>query len=139
MGEVRVQIQLENTGDRVSAKRGYLPAGQVRCQAVEMVVDTGAVMVVLPQDMVEALGIDIVRKAIVTYADERKDERPIAGPLTVRFGNREATTDCIVGPPASEPLLGQIPLEAMDLLVDQARRQLIVRPESPYLPMHKVK
>lgn len=139
MGEVRVMIELENTEDRGVARRGYMPADQIRVQKVEMIVDTGAVMVVLPEDLVEALGLTLQRKAIVTYADERKEERMIAGPLTVRFGNREATTDCVVGPPASEALLGQIPLEAMDLLVDPARQRLTTRPESPFLPILKIK
>jgi hypothetical protein len=75
----------------------------------------------------------------VTYADERKEERPVAGPVTVYAGDRFATVECIVGPPLSEPLLGQIPLEAMDLLVDPVAHALRPRPESPYLPMLKLK
>jgi len=76
--------------------------------------DSGAVMLTLPQDLVEALGLREKGKVIVTYADERKEERPIAGIVTVRVGNRSTDVNCIVGPPNSEPLLGQIVLEAMD-------------------------
>jgi hypothetical protein len=36
-------------------------------------------------------------------------------------------------------LLGQIVLEALDLLVDCPRQQLVPRPESPYLPTLKLK
>lgn len=77
-----------------------------------------AEMLVLPQDQVEELGLRELRKAIVTYADERKKERPIAGVVTVRFGKREANVDCVVGPPGSEVLFGQVPLEVMDLIVN---------------------
>jgi len=44
-----------------------------------------------------------------------------------------------MGPPASEPLVGQIVLESLDLLVDCTRQTLMVRPESPLLPLLKLK
>lgn len=51
----------------------------------------------------------------------------------------EMETECVVGPPGSEPLLGQIVLERLDLLVDCAQEKLVPRPESPYLPLLKLK
>lgn len=35
----------------------------------------------------------------------------MAGPLTIRIGNRFMGTDWVVGPPLSEPLVGQIRLD----------------------------
>jgi predicted aspartyl protease len=102
-------------------------------------VDSGAMMLVLPQDQVGALGLREVGKTIVTYADERKEERPIAGVVTVRVGNRVASVNCVVGPPNSEPVLGQVILEMMVLLVECGEQKLVPRPESPYLPSHKIK
>ncbi len=52
---------------------------------------------------------------------------------------RNVETNCVVGPPGSEPLLGQIVLEEADLLIDCANQRLIPRPESPYLPTLKLK
>jgi len=49
------------------------------------------------------------------------------------------TTECIVGPPLSEPLLGQIVLERLDLLADCQNQRLTPRPESPYYPLLKLK
>ncbi|MBC7106582.1 MAG: hypothetical protein H5T97_11640, partial [Firmicutes bacterium] len=46
---------------------------------------------------------------------------------------------CVVGPPGSEPLLGQIVLERLDLLVDPREGRLVPRPESPYVPSLKLK
>jgi hypothetical protein len=74
-----------------------------------------------------------VGKVIVTYADERKEEHPVAGIVTVKVGNRLTRVNCVVGPPNSEPWLGQIVLEAMDLLVDCTQQKLVPRPESPFL------
>ena len=139
MGEVRVEVKLENTTDRELVLRGLLTEDQVRTFDVHVVADTGAVMLVLPQDEVEALGLREIREAVVRYADERKEERSVAGPVTVRVNGRAATVDCIVGPPNSEPLLGHVVLEIMDLLIDPLQQKLVPRPESPFLPELKLK
>ena len=137
MGEIVAKIELENPGDRALAERGFGQESQVRRSSVDAVVDTGAVMLVLPQNVVERLGLETQRTVVVTYADERKEERPLAGPVTVRIGNRFMNTDCVVGPPLSEPLLGQIVLEALDLIADCANRTLT--PRFPDYPLLKLK
>ena len=139
MGEVKVEIELENAFDRERLRLGQIRAEGVRSARVQMLVDSGAVMLVLPQDLVEALDLREVGKVVVTYADERKEERPLAGIVTVRMGNRTTSLNCVVGPPNSEPLLGQVVLETMDLLVDCAQQKLVPRPESPFLPLLKLK
>ncbi|MBM4344034.1 MAG: hypothetical protein FJ100_11765 [Deltaproteobacteria bacterium] len=139
MGEVRVQMELANAGDEYAAANGWLGAESVRRQVVDVVADTGAVMMMIPEDLVNALGLRFVRKVLVTYADERKATANVAGPLTVKVGDRSAIIEVIVGPPTGDPLLGQIPLEAMDLHVDCAKRQLVPRPISPYLPLLAMK
>lgn len=140
MGEVYVEIILENYRDRVLSESGYLEAEKVRTEKVKVLADSGCTILSLPQDLVERLGLIIKKeKVIVTYADDRKEARPIAGVLTVRVGDRSMETDCVVNPPASEPLLGQIILERLDLLVDCKEGKLVPRPESPYLPMLKMK
>jgi len=139
MGEVVVSLKLENTTDREIVARGLIKEADVRTLETKAVADSGAAMLVLPQDQVEALGLRIVGKVIVEYADERKEERPLARGVTVYVNGRNANVDCIVGPPASEPLLGQVPLEVMDLLVDCPRQRLTPRPESPLLPLLKLR
>jgi predicted aspartyl protease len=139
LGEVKVEVELENAVDREMVLRGQLKEESLRAFKVSLLVDSGAVMLMLPQDQVEALGLRETGKVIVTYADERRDERPLAGVVTVRVGNRAASVNCVVGPPNSEPLLGQVLLEMMDLLVDCTQQKLVPRPESPFLPLLKMK
>ena len=93
MGEVVVEVRLENTIDRGMARRGLIKEENVRSITTRAVVDSGAVMLVLPQDQVEELGLDELRKAIVTHADERKEERSVAGAVSVRFGKRELSSN----------------------------------------------
>jgi predicted aspartyl protease len=60
MGEVKVEVELENAGDREVSRRGYLQEGQIRSVTVPILVDSGAVMLVLPQDLGETLGLSEV-------------------------------------------------------------------------------
>ena len=81
MGEIKVRIELENIIDRYLFMEGKIQEGEIKRHETEAVVDTGAVMLFLPQDVVEELGLRVLRKVVVTYADERKEERPVAGPV----------------------------------------------------------
>ena len=80
MGELSAWVELENTADASVAARGLLDESAIRRTTVEGVVDTGAVMLVLPEDVVGRLGLETQREVIVTYADERKETRPVADP-----------------------------------------------------------
>ena len=139
MGEIVVDAELENPIDRGVFERGYGKESDIRRTSVKAVVDTGAVMLMLPQNVVERLGAALSGTVIVTYADERREERPTAGPFTLRLCNRSMPVDCVVGPPLSEPLIGQIVLERLDLIADCTNRILIPRPESPDYPLLKLK
>ena len=139
MGEIVASMKLENTADRSIASQGLRDESTIRRTTVEGVVDTGAVMLVLPENVVSRLGLDTQREVIVTYADERKETRPVAGPVTIHIGNRFMIAECVVGPPLSEPLIGQIVLEALDLVADCANRTVAPRPESPDSPLLKLK
>ena len=135
MGEIRAGMALENYDDRVAFKRGFGAEADIRRATLEGIVDTGAVMLVLPGDAVERLGLDTLRTVTVTYADERREKRPVAGPLTVGIGNRFMIADCVVGPPGGEALIGYVVLNRLDLIPDPANRTLAPRPESPDRPM----
>ena len=134
MGEIAVDFELENPVDRENFERGSGDESAVRRARVQGIVDTGAVMLVLPQSLVERLGLRVQETMVVTYADNRKAERPVAGPVTVRIGDRSTRTDCVVGPPSGEVLIGQIILEALDLIADCTNRTLTPRiPDYPLL------
>ena len=62
-----------------------------------------------------------------------KEERPVAGPVTVQIGNRGMSTDCVVGPPLGETLIGQVILERLDLIADCANQRL--QPRVPDYPL----
>jgi predicted aspartyl protease len=139
MGMVHATIDLENAVDSAHALSGLVSPEKIRRHSLRGMVDTGAVMLVLPQDVVEHLGLLRHGKSVMTFADDRKAEWERAGPVTLRIGNRSGHFDCLVGPPTSEALIGHIVLEQLDLLVDPLKQVLSVRPESPLLPMLSMK
>ena len=139
MGEIVTSMELENTVDRDIVSEGLRDESTVRRATVEGVVDTGAVMLVLPQDVVDGLGLRTRREVVVAYANEYRETRPVAGPVTVRIGDRFMNADCIIGPPSSEPLIGQVVLESLDLLADCGNLAVVPRPESPDRPLLKLK
>ena len=139
MGEIVASMKLENTGDGDNASEGLRDESTVRRVTVDGVVDTGAVMLVLPEDVVGRLGLRTRREVLVTYGDERKETRPVAGPVTVHIGDRFMIAECVIGPPSSEPLIGQIVLEALDMVADCGKQTLAPRPESPDRPLLKLK
>lgn len=139
MGEVRVDVKIENDRDIFQYQEGRIGNDEVRSIEINALVNTGAVMLLLPQEMVEALGLEKIGRAIVTLANEEKIELDVAGTLSLTIRDRKMKTDCLIGPPQCEPLIGQIILERLDLIIDPLKRTIVFRPESPYLPSLKLK
>ena len=106
-----------------------------RTVEVRALVDTGATfMCVTEQDAIQ-LGFDLseVSQQVVTLADGRQHKVPKIAPIEIAFANRSYVTEALVL--GNEPLMGVLPLEAMDLMVDPLRQQLIVNPAHPNYPV----
>ena len=139
MGEIRAKVDVENEADHVRYAQRKIAQETIRHAKLDVLVNTGAVMVLPPQEVVEVLGLQKIDRAIVTLANDQKIELDIAGTLSLSVCGRSMKTDCLVGPPSCEPLIGQGVLERLDLVIDPLKRTLTPRPESPYLPSLKLK
>lgn len=139
MGEIRARVKIENDRDVFMCKEGRIQAEEVRSVNLDALVDTGAVMLLLPQDVVEALGLEKMDNVTVTPANEEKIELDVAGTISLTVANRRMKTDCLIGPPQSEPIIGQLVLERLDLVLDPLKRTVTPRPESPFRPSLKLK
>ena len=138
MGEIVVNIELENNRDRELAAAGHLPHADIRRATIPAVADTGAIMLALPEDVVSRLGFERIDSIVATYADGRRDELPVAGPLIVRIGDRWMSTECIVLPQGVDALVGQLVMERLDLVADCVAQTLHPRPESPDHPIMRL-
>jgi len=110
----------------------------VREEEIEALVDTGATMLVLPADVVERLGLAAHGAANVRLADGTT-RRVVRVGVRCEILGRDTFCDALVFPAGSTALIGQIPLEALDLIVDplspgQRGRDVRVNPASPDVP-----
>jgi len=105
---------------------------------VEAVIDTGATMLVLPQDIINKLNLRKMREVKVRYANTKVEKKSIYGVVTVEICGRAGEFNVLAEPEGAQPLVGQIILEQLDLIVDPSTRKVIPNPRSPEMPMIEI-
>jgi clan AA aspartic protease len=133
MGIFRQEVEIINANDTALLKAGYIKESEVRQMKVEMMVDTGAYMICINEELKNQLGLEINDRQEGVLANGDRHLFDIAGPIEIRIHNRRTISEAIVLPGNAEPLLGSIPLEAMDLLVDPKMGQQVVPKDRPYI------
>lgn len=131
MGLVYADIELVSGDDLVLSRRGYLPADQIKRLYARSLVDSGATMLAIPEFVKAQLDLRPVRAIAAELADGSSSTFEVVGPVEVRFENRSTVVEALVVPDSTRVLLGAIPMEGMDVLIDPKRERLIVNPESP--------
>jgi predicted aspartyl protease len=128
MGRVLVTAKVENYGDLEMAVRGLLPADQVRSVEVQnALVDTGASTLSMPKSMIERLGLRQVRtRTAVTSAGVVT--LGVFGPAKLTIQGRDCPIDVAELPEECPVLIGQLPLEAMDWVIDMKNHCIIGNP-----------
>lgn len=128
MGKVLVKAKIESLYDLYLADKGDLSPDQVRVVEVsDALVDTGASTLSLPKKYIKKLGLKAGRK---------RKARTSAGPATLQmYGavrltvqDREWVGDVVGIPDDCPVLIGQLPLEGLDFVVDTAGQKLIGNP-----------
>lgn len=129
----RQEVEIINANDTSLLTAGYIKESEVRQMKVEVMVDTGAYMICINEELKNQLGLEINDRQEGVLANGDRHLFDIAGPIEIRIHNRRTISEAIVLPGNAEPLLGSIPLEAMDLLVDPKMGQLVVPKDRPYI------
>jgi clan AA aspartic protease len=106
---------------------------------VKALADTGALLLCIPEHVALQLELELDRESVreVTVAGGRKQNVPYVGPIKVAFGQRFCYVGALVL--GDEVLLGAVPMEDMDLVVNPAKREITVDPASPNIPHARVK
>lgn len=91
----------------------------------------------LPEHVAIQLQLKEVEQREVTVADGRSMLIPYVGPLRVTFQNRNSFGGALVM--GDEVIMGAIPMEDMDLIINPTRLLVTVNPASPNFPMAIVK
>jgi predicted aspartyl protease len=129
VGRLLVAARLENLEDVYKAAQGGLPAEQVRAVDVpDALIDTGATGLLVPRRLIGQLGLSVLRTRparTIAVKSEMSNYRAVR--LTVQ--GRDCISD--VGEIGDEfsVVIGQVPLELMDWVVDAKRQRLVGNPE----------
>lgn len=110
---------------------------ELKSLEVKSLVDTGAVMLCIPEHMANQLSLEQNGTRDVSTADGKSHKVPYVGPVKVTFEDRLCFVGALVI--GTEPLLGAVPMEDMDLIVHPLSRTVTVNPESPNFPHHIIK
>ncbi|MDR3301136.1 MAG: clan AA aspartic protease [Spirochaetaceae bacterium] len=124
MGLVYTDITLKNSGDVQNVGRGFVKEAEVREVAVNALVDTGSGTLVISEEIRQKLGLAITGLRRSELADGTKQVYQVTEPVDVHWKNRETSCRALVVPHARTVLLGAIPLEDMDLIVNPGAQEL---------------
>ena len=94
---------------------------------VEALVDTGAIYTMLPEDLLERLGIERVETDVFQLADDSLVEYWI-GDARIRLQNRMLSVPVVFARPGNTPLIGATTLEILRLIVDPLQQRLTPAP-----------
>ena len=139
MGLVYAEIELISVDDIVLNRRGFLPEDKIKRLNVNALVDSGAYMLVITDEVRQRLDLPLIEEQMFRMADDSERRGEVVGPVEVRFENRRASVDAVVLRGALEVLLGSIPLEDLDVLIDRKQQRLIVNPRSPEIATKHLK
>ena len=100
-------------------------------------VDTGALHLCIPEHVAMQLQLEHLKQREVQTADGKSHMIDYVGPVKISMLGRECFTGALVM--GNQVLLGAIPMEDMDLIVEPARMRVRVNPLSPNIPMSLAK
>ena len=103
--------------------KGRLTGPTGRAEEVELLVDTGATLTVMPRPLAERLELKAARSQRVVIAGGQRDVWPVAE-VRLALNGDETTTPCFIAPDGP-PLLGAVALESLFLAVDHVGKRLI--------------
>ena len=124
MGSVYAEITVRNAFDIECAHVGQITENNVRTVTLTAIVDTGATTLVINEDTFNTLGLSVVETRNINVASGAKVECKVTSPVCIQWKGRQATVNAVMLP-QGKPLLGVIPLEFMDMIVDPIRRELV--------------
>ena len=131
MGITYADIELIRAADLILVQEGYLSADQIHQVQVSALVDSSASMLTIPRSLARLLNLQKMDEVQTELANGEVMQAEVVGPIEVRFANRRASVDAVVIEAETEVLLGAIPMQGMDVMIDSKREQLIVTPDSP--------
>jgi predicted aspartyl protease len=127
-GRVLTEAKLENLKDLWAVEQGLRTADQARSMTVtDALVDTGATLLSPPTALINRLGLSKVSSKQVR-SSMGVSEASLYEAVRLTIGGRSCTMDVMEVPDEVPVLIGQLPLEHLDFVVDLRSRSLIGNP-----------
>lgn len=128
MGRVTTEALVENLKDLWDAERGILANSQVRrIQLPDALVDTGATTLALPTRLIRQLGLAKSHEKSATTSQGRTTVG-IYEAVRLTIQKRTCVVEVMEVADDVPTLIGQVPLEMLDLVVDLQGRRLSGNP-----------
>jgi clan AA aspartic protease len=124
MGNVFAEITVKNADDLALRRNGQISEQDVRTVTLTAIVDTGATTLVINEDIFNKLGLSVVETRNINIAGGARVECKVTSPVSIHWKDRQAMVSAVMLP-QGKTLLGVIPLEFMDLIVDPIRQELV--------------
>ena len=124
MGNVYAEITLKNGSDLVRVRDGSITEQDVRSRTVTAMVDTGATTLIIGESLCRELGLDVISTRAAYLAGGAEVFCKVTEPVQICWRERTSITSAWVLPGDEDVLLGVIPLEEMDLVVNPVSREL---------------
>lgn len=128
MGKIYTSLTVINRADQILAAAAVISPDQIRSITLDNVlVDTGATTLCLVTEVIDRLGLQLLKEVDVATAQGIGKAR-IFRDATIIIEGREGTFECLELPGGQNNLLGVIPLEALGLEPDLRTQKLRVLP-----------
>lgn len=128
MGKVIAQIKVANWFDLESVAAGTR-TDKPRALETNALVDTGAVKFYLKSSIIRELGLRPVGEIQTRTMSNRSESRMVFSPVALEIQGRTGRFDVVEISDELPNIVGQIPLEDLDWVVDCKNQRLIPNPE----------
>lgn len=128
MGRVLTEATVENLQDLWDVQRGMLPSPDARRVVIaDALVDTGATTLALPAKLIQQLGLRKLGSRSVR-SSTGVGEAALYDAVRLTIQGRSCTVDVMEVPDDVPALIGQVPLELLDFVVDPGGQKLMGNP-----------
>lgn len=128
MGKVTTRIKVTNWLDAEMLAVGARHESP-RVVETDALVDTGAVKFYLKSSVIRQLGLRPIGEIMTRTMSNRSEGRTVFSPVALEIQGRTGRFDVVEIPDALPNIVGQIPLEDLDWVVDCKNQKLVPNPE----------
>jgi predicted aspartyl protease len=128
MGKVTARIKVENWSDMEMLAAGFRKE-KPRAVETDALVDTGATKFYLRVSVIQQLGLRPIGEIKSRTMSDRMETRRVFSPASLEIQGRSGRFDVIEIPDSLPNVVGQIPLEDLDWVVDCRNQKLVPNPD----------